>query len=118
MTLLDDVVTAVKAGDTVPRVYKLGEVPAPGPTGYPYAVVGLGAPDKISRTLDGQAGDTYRATLQVFGRDIDGVLDFVALGDLDGRFVNGRLMIREVSSAPFRDPDDDGVLAVTLTYRF
>lgn len=114
MTLLDDLAAAV--AEDLPRVYKLGEVPEK--PAYPYAVVGLGAPDKFARTMNGQAADTHRATTQFFGRDIDGVLDFATLGDLDGRFIDGRLITRDIASPPFRDPDDDGVLAVTLSYRF
>jgi hypothetical protein len=115
VTALDDYKAAV-VGRGVQRVYKLNEVPA-SPV-YPYAVVSMGAPDKVSRTLNGAAADLHRGVTQYFGRDIDGVLDLATLGDLDGTFLNGRLVTREVSSPPFRDPDDQGVLAVTLTYQF
>ena len=112
MALLDDAIDAV----SVPRVYKLNEVPSS--PGYPYAVVGLTSPDKIARTMSGQAGDLHRATVQFFGRDIDGVLAIAAAGDLDGMFLDGRLVTREVTTTPYRDPDDGGVLVVTHTYRF
>jgi hypothetical protein len=113
VSLLDDLVTAVGAT----RTYKLNEVPTGSPV-YPYAVVGLTSPDKVNRTLDGQAGDLHRATVQFFGRDIDGVLAISAAGDLDGKFLGERLVTREVSTTPYRDPDDGGVLVVTHTYRF
>jgi hypothetical protein len=115
MALLDDLVAAVQAGG-VTRVYKLNEVPAGAP--YPYAVVGLGSPDKIARTGDGAAGDLDRATAQFFGRDVDGVLDIASKGDLDGARLSGRLVSREVSSLPYRDPDDSGVINITHVFRF
>jgi hypothetical protein len=115
VTLLDDYRAAV-AGRGVHRVYKINDVP-PSPV-YPYAVVSVGVPDKVSRTLNGSASDLNRGVTQFFDRDIDGVLDLAAIGDLDGTYLNGRLLTREVSSPPFRDPDDQGVLAVTTTYQF
>lgn len=115
MPTLDDLVSA-EQGAGVNRVYKVGEVPAGPP--YPYAVVSLTAPDKVSRTLDGAGTDIHRGAVQFFGRDIDGVLDLAMKGDLDGTFLDGRLVTRDVATMPFRDPDDNGVLAVTLTYRF
>ena len=114
MSLLDDLVAAVEAGG-VSRVYKLNEVPAS--PGYPYAVVGLGSPDKVWRTTDGLAGDVARATVQYFGRDIDGVLDIADKGDLDGTRLDGRLVTRDIASSPYRDPDDSGVVAITHAYR-
>lgn len=114
MTQLDDLVAAVQSGG-VTRVYKLNEVPSS--PAYPYAVVGLGSPDKIARTGNGIAGDLGRATCQFFGRDIDGVLDIATKGDLDGRRIGDRLVTRDVTSAPYRDPDDSGVINITHGYR-
>jgi hypothetical protein len=115
VTLLDDYLAAV-VGRGVRRVYKLNDVPA-SPV-YPYAVVSMGAPDKVNRTKNGQAGDLNLASTQFFDRDIDGVLDLATLGDLDGTYLNGRLVTRAVSSQPFRDPDDQGVVAITLAHQF
>lgn len=115
MTNVDALVARVTATG-VQRVYKLNKVPA-SPT-YPYAVVGLGSPDKVSRTADGQATDVERCTVQFFGRDVDGVLDIASKADLDGDFIDGRLCTREIGTDPYRDPDDRGVLAILHTYRF
>lgn len=112
--MLADLLTAVGAGG-VDRVYKINEVPT-SPT-YPYAVVGLGSPDKVARTAEGTAADLNRCTAQFFGHDIDGVLDIAGKGDLDGKFIGGRLCTRELTTSPFRDPDDNGVLAVLHTYQ-
>lgn len=110
----------VSAGVT--RAYKLGQVPAS--PGYPYAVLGMDAGTPNGRTADGKAGRVYRLTVQAFGRDIDGVLsvatkadqafDGVALSDVAGAPVS----TRELSTSPFRDPDDLGVLNVLHTYRY
>lgn len=115
MTSLSDLVSGIQSAGVV-RVYKLGEVPAS--PGYPYAVVGLASPDKIARTSDGLATNLDRFTVQFFGRDIDGVLDIAAKADRDGKFIDGRLCTREISTSPYRDPDDSGVLAVLHTYQF
>lgn len=119
MALLDDLVTAVQAGG-VTRVYKLNDVRnADGtPIKYPYAVVGLGSPNKDSRTLNGQAADLDQATVQFFGRDIDGVLDIASAGDLDGTYIDGRLVTRDLATRPDRDPDDLGVMQILHAYRF
>ena len=114
MSLLDDLVAAVQAGG-VTRVSTLNEVPTS--PGYPYAVVGLGSPDKVARTGDGAAGDLHLATVQFFGRDIDGVLDIADKGDLDGQRVDGRLVSRELASRPDRDPDDRGVVHILHAHR-
>ena len=116
MALLDDLVAAVQAGG-VTRVYKLNEVPAS--PGYPYAVVGLGSPNKDSRTHDGQAANLDQATAQFFGRDIDGVLDIADKGDLDGTWLGDRLVTRDENSGalPTRDPDDQGVVQLLHTHR-
>ena len=97
------------------RVYKLGSVPSSPP--YPYAVVGLGTPDKIARTGDGTAADLARFTVQFFGRTLDAVLDIATKADLDGTFIDGRLCVRELTTSPYRDPDDSGVLAILHTYQ-
>ena len=115
MALLDDVEAAVAARGVL-RVYKINEVPAA--VSYPYCVVGVGTPSKIARGADGQAADLDRCTVQTFGHDADGVRAVAVLGDLDGQFINGRLVTLELSTDPYRDPDDGGVLNVLRTYRF
>lgn len=114
MSLLDDLVSAVEAGGVL-RVYKLNEVPAN--PAYPYAVVGLGSPQKVWRTTNGAAGDLAMATAQFFSHDIDGALDIATLGDLDGQFISGRLVSREAASPPYRDPDDEGVVTISHAYQ-
>lgn len=115
MTTLADLTALVTSRD-VPRTYKLGSVPA-GPV-YPYAVVGLGTPEKIARGADGQAANLNQFTVQFFGRTLDAVLDVATKADLDGVFIDGRLCERILSTNPYRDPDDSGVLAVLHTYQF
>jgi hypothetical protein len=114
MSVLTDVVAAIKAGG-VTRAYKMNEVPSTAT--YPYAVAGLTSPDKVARTADGAGADLYRATVQFFGRDIDGVLDIADKGDLDGKYVTGRLIARDMATPPDRDPDDQGVVSILHTYR-
>lgn len=115
MTTLASLVTAVtSAGAT--RSYKLGAVPA-SPT-YPYAVVGLSTPDKIARGADGRAADLNRFTVQFFSHTLDAVLDLATTTDLDGSFFSGALVTRELTTQPYRDPDDSGVLTILHTYRF
>lgn len=115
MTTIAELVTAVtNAGVT--RAYKLGAVPAS--PAYPYAVVGFSAPDKIARSANGQATELNRFTVQFFGRTLDAVLDLGTNADLDGDFINGALITRELTTPPYRDPDDSGVLTILHTYRF
>lgn len=118
MADLDTLVSTMQARG-VARVYKLGEVPAK-PT-YPYAVVGLGTPDRVARTTDGRGADLHRATAQFFGHDIDGVLEIATKGDLDGARLplsSSPLVERELGTSPYRDPDDQGVITILHTYRF
>lgn len=115
MTTLAELVAAV-AGTGVTRAYKLGAVPVS--PAYPYAVVGLSAPDKIARSANGQATDLNRFTIQFFGRTLDAVLDLAQMADLDGTFLGPALVTRELTTSPYRDPDDSGVLTITHTYRF
>lgn len=114
MTTLADLTSALTTAG-VTRVYKLNAVPA-SPT-YPYAVVGLGSPDKIARTTNGDAADLYRATVQFFGHTHDSVLALATTGDLDGTYIDGYLVERELGTPPYRDPDDSGVLSILHTYR-
>lgn len=115
MTTLTDVVTAVTTAG-VTRAYKLGAVPAS--PAYPYAVVGVGSPEKVARSTNGDAADLHRATVQFFGRTHDAVLDLATVGDLDGTYLGGNLVTRELGTTPYRDPDDAGVLSILHTYRF
>ena len=106
----------------ISRVYKLGAVPDS--PAYPYAVVGLGSPDAQGRTLDGSAWTDRRFTVQMFGRTHDSVLDLALLADAAfeaqtlTEFDDSPLSWRELSTPPYRDPDDAGVLSILHTYRF
>jgi len=106
----------------VSRAYKMGSVPA-SPT-YPYAVLTLDAGTPNGRTADMHAGRIHRLSVQHFGRTQDAVLDLarlsdaafegVCLDDIDGDPV----ATRELTTGPYRDPDDQGVLDVLHTYRY
>jgi hypothetical protein len=106
----------------VHRAYKLGAVPA-GPA-YPYAVLALDSGTPNGRTADAKAGRVYRLTVQMFGREADAVTDLariadeafegVALDDLP----DSPVATREISTVPYRDPDDLGVLDILHTYRY
>lgn len=121
MSDLDALIARLSAAG-VTRVYKFGAVPAS--PSYPYAVLSpaLGAP--VVRTLDGSGDPMGRFTVQLFSRTADPLVDAAAktfdafdgveLSDLDGEPVAWQ----ELSTPPYRDPDTEGVLNITQTYRF
>ena len=120
MSDLDNLVTRAQAATM--RAYKLGSVPVK--PEYPYAVLALSrlAPDV--RTLDGSGNTAHRFTVQIFGRTSDALEDIAdkMLAAFDAASLtefDGDPQCRaEVTTPPYRDPDDRGVLAVTQTYRF
>lgn len=105
------------------RVYKIGAVPASPAT--PYAVLSLDAGNLRGTRADGRSlTRARRLAVQVFGPSIDSVLHIagladaafsdVVLTDIDG----DPYSVREVASPVYRDPDGEGLLALTHTYRF
>ena len=118
MGALDDLLAHVSH---IPRVYKLGKVPA-SPV-YPYAVASLSSPSDLGRMLCGDTWTDQRLVVQMFGRDVDGVTALAAkfdaefkdrvLSDLPGEPFSWR----ELAVGPNRDPDDGGVIGITHTYR-
>lgn len=113
-----DTLMARLTGSGVTRAYKVGAVP-PLPT-YPYAVVASSrlAPD--ARRLDGGGTAPVRFTVQMFGKTADSVADLAvkSLAAFDTYFIGERQIRAEVTTPPYRDPDDNGVLNVTHTYRY
>lgn len=120
---MNDVETLVEHAQAsgIDRVYAVGSVPTS--PGYPYAVVSASrlAPDV--RRLDGGGTTPKRFTAQMFGRTAASVenladlmltaFDAVFIPDLDDSQCRA-----EVTTPPYRDPDDRGVLNVTHTYRY
>jgi hypothetical protein len=106
----------------VHRVYELNKVPSS--PGYPYAVLGLDSGTPNGRTADSKAGKVHLFTVQLFGRDEDGLLDLAEMADtaFDGVAIteldDDPVAIRELSTSPYRDPDDSGVLNILHTYRY
>jgi hypothetical protein len=104
------------------RVYKLGSVPES--PAYPYAVLALDTGTPNARGLDMVAGLIHRLTVQMFGHTHDSVSALAALADqaFDGKSLSDiagtPVCIRELSTPPYRDPDDQGVLNVLHTYRY
>lgn len=106
----------------IARVYKVGDVPKK-PT-YPYAVLAAYRMTPNVRTLDGSGNDPRRFSAQIFGRTSDALEDLADLmfAAFDGvtltEFDDDPLCQNEVTTPPYRDPDDDEVLNVTHTYRY
>lgn len=121
MSVLDDVVTVIKAAG-MQRAYSIGSVPA-SPT-YPYAVVGVdtGTPG-LRRAGGGATKKDRRVTVQLFGRSDDAVLDYARLADLAledkviGALPGRPFSYRELQTPIYRDPDDQGVLNILHTYK-
>lgn len=121
MSDLDLLVTRLTSAG-VGRPYKLGSVPS-GPV-YPYAVLSLDSGTPNGRGADAKAGRVYRLTVQMFGHTHDSVSDLARMADqaFEGvdlsEIAGDPVCTREISTPPFRDPDDQGVLNVLHTYRY
>lgn len=116
MSTAADLVTM--AGGSAARVYRMGKVPA-SPT-YPYRVVGYYPSVPLVRTMNAAGDPVARFVVQHFARDAD-ALEAVAeatFTTFDGQAFNGNVVVQEVASGITRDPDDNGVLTTTHTYRF
>lgn len=106
----------------IDRVYKVGAVP-PKP-GYPYAVIASARMAPDTRTLDGSGNRPVRFSAQMFGRSADSLEDLadLMLATFDATHLDefdGEPQCRvEVTTPPYRDSDDSGVLNITHTYTF
>lgn len=116
MSVTDELVTQRQAAGG--RVYAIGSVPAS--PGYPYTVIGYAPNAPVVRTADGAGDRVRRFTAQHFGRTDDSVEDVAdaTFAAFDGKRVDGDLCVQEVATTITRDPDDQGVLTITHTYRF
>lgn len=121
MSDIDNLVALAVAGG-IDRAYRFGSVP-PAPT-YPYAVLASARMAPDTRTLDGRGNDPRRFSVQMFGKtahSIEALAD-LALATFDAAHLTGFAGAPqcrvEVTTPPYRDPDDNGVLNVTHTYRY
>lgn len=119
MSALDDLVAVLTTAGV--RAYKLGEVPA-SPV-YPYAVLSLSPMPPRVRTMDAAGDRAGRFKVQHFGRTDASVstLADVTFGAFDGKalpLAGSPVAEQEISTDPYRDPDDQGVLDILHTYRY
>lgn len=105
-------------GGSTARVYAVGAVPAT--PNYPYVVIGYAPNSPQVRTLDGSGDPMDRFTVQHFGKTAAAVEAAASeTFDLfDGQTVLGQVCWQETASPIYRDPDAQGVLSVTHTFRF
>lgn len=103
------------------RVYAAGSVPSS--PKYPYAVIASARMAPDVRRLDGGGNNPRRFTGQVFAQTAEGAeaLADLLLETFDCTFMpfDEEPQCRvEVTTPPYRDPDDDGVLNITQTFRY
>lgn len=118
-----DTLKAVLETAGVKRVYKANEVPAKTPGMYPYAVISSAPGAPQVRSLDGSGDRIGRFVVQHFAQTHD-MLTLIA--DLSFAAFDGKTLPldgepvcwQEIASPAYRDPDDNGVLTITHTYRF
>ena len=120
MSDLDALVAVLVAGG-VQRAYKLGSVPAS--PAYPYAVLTLAPGAPVVRDLGGSGDPMGRFAVQHFSRSQDALVDIAdrSFATFDGQALplpGEPVCWQEVTSSIYRDPDDNGVLTTTHTYRF
>lgn len=121
MTVYMQAVATATAG--VPRLYALNSVPA-SPT-YPYGVFTAGIGGGEGYTLDGSVPGLRlgAVTLQTFGKTADAAFDHMekALAVLMGlRLASGCTPLQTGLDRPAinRDPDDNGVVTLTMPLTF
>ncbi len=105
----------------IDRVYATGSVPKS--PGYPYVVLASSRIVPDVRRLDGGGTTPKRFTAQIFGKNAESIEDLadLMLAAFDAAFIpdlDDSQCRAEVTTPPYRDPDDRGVLNVTHTYRF
>lgn len=115
MSDLTVLVDAMKT--TGARAYPIGGAVA----GYPYAVLALdgGAPGVLRGGGDSPR-TPRRLTVHIHSQSADGLLDYAARADTAFRAKRHAVgtTYREDFSAPMtRDPDDNGVVSLLLTYK-
>lgn len=100
------------------RTYSLGAVPAS--PAYPYAVIGYAPNAPVVRTTNAAGEPLRRFTVQHFGRTADSVEAEAerSFTTFDGARIDGDVCTQEIATPISRDPDDQGVLSTTHTYRF
>lgn len=119
MSDLDVIKTALETAG-VQRVYKINEV---GDKAYPYAVLSPAPGAPQVRTLDGSGNMVGRFVIQFFSRTEGTLTDSanIAIATFDGHVIPGLpgepVAWLEINSSVYRDPDTQGVLNVTQTYR-
>lgn len=116
-----DALAAMLRGAGLARVYEVGAVPA-SPV-YPYADVSAMRLAPTIRTLDVAGNNPRRFVVRFFARTHAAVTDLanIALATLDGQALDlsgTPVAWCEVASGVYRDPDDEGVLTLTHTYRY
>jgi hypothetical protein len=116
MSTTSDLVT--QAGGSAARVYAIGSVPSS--PSYPYRVVGYSPNAPVTRTQNAEGEPLRRFTVQHFGRSADSVeaAATATFATFDGQRVDGDVCTQEIATPITRDPDDQGVLSTTHTYRF
>ena len=120
MSDIDSLVAYLTSAPVV-RVCAPNAVPE-SPT-YPYAVVSLSFAAPGPATADGHKSTPKRLVVRVFAKSANAVEAWQSA--IDGR-LNGRALPLpgapvaefELAADVSRDPDDDGVLGVLMTYKF
>lgn len=116
MSVTDDLVTHRSTSGG--RVYAIGAVPAS--PAYPYTVLGYSPNAPVVRTQNAAGDQVRRFTAQHFGRTATAVEDIAqkTFDTFDGETVDGGVCTQEIATTITRDPDNQGVLTTTHTYRF
>lgn len=122
MTVLDTLVQRYKSTGT-PRVYKANQVPSS--PAYPYAVMSLDIGLGRTRRAGGPTSrKSWQITVEISARTPDAADDLAAKADeafedkVLSELPDNPYSIRGVRSSSYRDPDDNGVWRVVLTYTF
>jgi len=119
VSVTGSLVTARKSGGFA-RVYEHNAVPEM--PEYPYVVVGYSPQAPEVRGLISGGTLVRWFTVQHFARTVDALEDVTSATAalFEGQPITGLSDMCDllVASQPYRDPDDNGVLTITHTYRF